>query len=331
MTRFQRALLDWYRQKGRDLPWRRTGDPYAIWVSEVMLQQTTVATALPFYGRWMDRFPTVEALAGAKDEDALLLWAGLGYYSRCRNLLAGARHVAEHGFPSTYQEWRQVRGVGPYTAAAISSIVMHEPEAVVDGNVERVFARLTACESPKPRLSAMAAEWASQRIVPTSPGNWNQAVMELGATVCRPRKPLCPECPVSFACASRSAGDPTRYPVKRPQEPVREISDKIVVPRAGSQLGIVKTPPGEWWGDMWGFPRGKLADSIDRPFALPLGTVKHTVTKHRFTVEVKLLDVDACSPEFRWLRPEEILEVPLPSPQKRALELYRRWSLASTR
>ena len=184
----RRKLLVWYRKNRRDLPWRRTRDPYAIWVSEIMLQQTRVAAVVSYYERFLRRFPDVGTLARARIDTVLTLWSGLGYYRRARHLHAAARILRRDGFPRTAADWRRLPGVGPYTAAAVASIAFGEPAAVVDGNVTRVLSRLHALDDGRP-VGDLAQAWLS----PRAPGDFNQAVMELGATVCTPRSPECAE------------------------------------------------------------------------------------------------------------------------------------------
>lgn len=218
------ALLTWFDQHRRDLPWRRTSDPYRIWLSEVMLQQTRVETVLPFYNRFLERFPTVEDLARAEVEEALALWSGLGYYRRARQLHAAARKVAEAGsFPSTVDGLLALPGIGAYTAAAVASIAFGVAAPVMDGNVERVLSRVLAqTEDPKSgearrRLLAAAAELLD----PARPGDSNQALMELGATLCSPRRPKCLLCPLRPGCRAAREGDPESCPapkVKRDAE-----------------------------------------------------------------------------------------------------------------
>jgi A/G-specific adenine glycosylase len=203
-------LLAWYRANQRDLPWRRTRDPYAIWVSEIMLQQTRVAAVVDRYQAFLARFPSVSALAQAAEQDVLAQWSGLGYYRRARMLHQAARHlIQEHGgnLPASAEELRDVPGIGAYTAAAIASIAHGHAVAVVDGNVERVLCRLAGWNgtqhASKSRLRRKAGDLAATLIDPARPGDFNQALMELGATLCLPRNPRCPQCPISALCATR--------------------------------------------------------------------------------------------------------------------------------
>jgi A/G-specific adenine glycosylase len=237
VTRMQKALLEWYESSRRDLPWRRSRDPYAIWVSEIMLQQTRVAVVVERYQAFMARFPTIAALAHASEQDVLALWSGLGYYRRARMLHKAAQViVADRGgvMPETAAELRRLPGIGGYTSAAIASIAHGEPVAVVDGNVERVLCRLAGWDASggkggtdlRNRIEAMAA----RLLDPERPGDFNQAVMELGATVCLPRNPQCLVCPVSASCKTR--GEHKTAP--RPRIAKREVAHALSVrtPRA---------------------------------------------------------------------------------------------------
>ncbi|NNM33942.1 MAG: A/G-specific adenine glycosylase, partial [Gemmatimonadetes bacterium] len=211
------ALLAHYDHSRRELPWRGETDPYRIWVSEIMLQQTRVETVIPYYRRWLERFPDLEALAQAEIDDVLLEWEGLGYYRRARNLQAGAMLVRDRyggQVPDTVSELRALPGVGEYTAGAIASIAFNEPVPAVDGNVKRVLARILDELAP----SGSALRSLAKRLVdPKRPGDWNQALMDLGATVCSPRRPLCERCPLSPWCRARAAGTQEERPAAKPR------------------------------------------------------------------------------------------------------------------
>ena len=233
-ARIGRLLLAWYARGHRDLPWRDTRDPYRIWVSEIMLQQTRAQAVIPYYHRFLERFPSVEALAAAAEDEVLALWSGLGYYSRARNLRLAARQIVDSGgFPRSYEGIRGLPGIGDYTAAAVASIAFDLPYAVLDGNVLRVVARVAndaadiSAARTRERFRAMAQGWLDAAI---EPGHFNQALMELGATVCLPRKPLCLVCPLagglrgaprrhggatSGQAAEDGAGPPGRHPADR--------------------------------------------------------------------------------------------------------------------
>jgi A/G-specific adenine glycosylase len=229
LTVFRKQLLAWFLQFQRNLPWRRTRDPYRIWLSEIMLQQTRVATVIPYYERFLERFPDVRALAEAPQEDVLRLWSGLGYYSRARNLQRAAQEiVAKHGgkFPHALEEALALPGIGQYTAAAILSIAYGAKHAVLDGNVARVLARLGAVRGDlrESKRWRTLQESADNLLDPKSPGEWNQAMMELGAIVCTPRAPQCLLCPVAKFCRARQLGLAERLPEKRKKRATEEIT-----------------------------------------------------------------------------------------------------------
>ncbi len=248
-------LLDWYVGAKRDLPWRRTRDPYAIWLSEVMLQQTRVETVIPYWGRFLARYATVHALAEAPLDDVLSMWSGLGYYRRARMLHAAAKHVALAGgaFPSDVDGLRAVPGIGPYTAGAIASIAFDRPAALVDGNVARVLARLFAIEDDVRGARGLAKVWAiADALVPErGAGEHNQALMELGATVCVPRDPGCLVCPVRDLCAARARGIEKKLPILRAKTKPRDVRRvALVLFRPGGVVLARRRPEGTF-GGMW--------------------------------------------------------------------------------
>lgn len=266
-TALRRALLRWYEGSARDLPWRRSRDPYAIWVSEVMLQQTRVDVVLPYYARWLGRFPTVQALAAADGEDVLQRWSGLGYYSRARKLHDAARIVARGGMPTTAEGLRGLPGIGPYTAGAIASIAFGEPVPAVDGNVVRVLARLNAWRgaASSPALLAKVRVAAARLAKGKAPGDWNQALMDLGATVCTPRGPRCDACPAARLCRAKAAGRAESIPAaKRAAPPKVERRAFAVVRRAADgHLLLVRNPARGLLAGLWSLPGGP----VDRPLA----------------------------------------------------------------
>lgn len=316
MSELHQPLLDWYRLHRRDLPWRRLSDPYATWVSEIMLQQTTVAAVVPYFQRWMERFPTVEVLAAADEGDVMQYWAGLGYYSRARQLLKGAKSVAERGMPSSVSSWLAVPGVGPYTAGAIASIGQGIPAALVDGNVERVFSRLTDFDQPKPKLTAAAWDWATRVVHQSAPSDWNQALMELGATVCTPRDPKCDHCPVAEFCLARKKGTERLRPVVLSKPEPIQVSHEISVFICHGKVGLRKAGVGEWWKGLHVLPWKTVSDSVS---GLP--SIKFTVTKHRITGYVRVKNVLAFEPELEWIDLDQLDQVALPSPHRKAIKL----------
>ena len=325
-------LLRWYRENARDLPWRKTDDPYRIWVSEIMLQQTRVAAVLGYYARFLAAFPSVELLAAAPEEQLMKLWAGLGYYSRARNLHKAAQIVAERGaFPDTYEGLLALPGVGDYTASAIASAAFGRREAAVDGNVLRVVTRLTDChddildQRTKRRIRAQL-----QSVMPESGPDvrlFNQATMELGATVCAPNgPPRCGECPASSLCLGRARGTAETLPVKTPQRQ-RRIEDRTVfLLLRGRRTALRKRPPSGLLAGLWEFP--SVEGTLDEDAAAqavaawglePRAWTKKLNARHIFThVEWRMtgyvLEVTGEGPaDFRWVDRTTLEEHAVPS------------------
>jgi A/G-specific adenine glycosylase len=339
------ALLPWYDASRRDLPWRRTRDPYAVWVSEMMLQQTQVATVLGYYERWMRRFPTIHSLADAAEHDVLHAWQGLGYYSRARNLWRGAKAVvSDHGgkVPATAASLRSLPGIGPYSAGAIASIAFGERAAIVDGNIVRVLCRLFGLRGDPSKSPLKADLWKlAERLVPKErPGDFNQALMELGATVCTPRAPRCDACPMRKGCIAHREGSADALPeLPKRSAPVVVARAAAVLERRGRVLCIRVAESASRWAGMWQFPntdvaRGEpgaeaAARSVREATGLPaaagerLLTVRHSVTHHRIT-----LDVFRCTAprgtaralgcgEVNWFAPSALDELAMPSAHRR--------------
>jgi A/G-specific adenine glycosylase len=325
-TPVSRLLLAWYRGGHRDLPWRRVSDPYLIWVSEVMLQQTRARVAIPYYQRFIERFPTVAALASAGEEEVLTLWSGLGYYARARNLLRAARQVAAAAgaFPREYDDIRALPGVGDYTAAAIASMAFQLPCAVVDGNVLRVVARVEndaadiASPRTRERFRAVAQSWLD----PRHPGLFNQALMELGATVCLPGKPRCRVCPLSSLCRARESGTVLELPVKlRKTRPVR-IAGALLLVRKGRRILLRQREPGaSRMAGFWDLPAPE--DLPGAPTAQVFGEFRHTITHHHytFTVLAAAAPTGRTRPPFRWFDPAALTRIPLSTTARKALKL----------
>jgi A/G-specific adenine glycosylase len=296
----RKSLLKWYDRHGRDLPWRLRGgrpDPYRVWLSEIMLQQTTVAAVAPYFTRFLERWPTVEALASAPREHVLGAWAGLGYYSRARNLHAAAQKMAAEGVPNTEAGWRELPGVGPYTAAAIAAIAFNEASNVVDGNVERVMARLHAVETPLPDAKSELGELAAAFVTADRPGDWAQALMDLGATVCTPRSPKCDVCPWAEPCTARATGAPETYPRRAAKaERPRRYGAVFRIDRDG-ELWLVRRPDKGLLGGMAALPTTEWrARKWSRAEALKhapvagdwkkTGAVEHVFTHFALTLDV---------------------------------------------
>jgi A/G-specific adenine glycosylase len=259
------ALGRWYDAHRRDLPWRRTADPYAIWVSEVMLQQTQVATVEPYYERWLERFPTVADLAAADVQTVLKCWEGLGYYARARNFHRAAQIVTQQHdgrFPDDPAAFRALPGVGDYIAAAVLSIAFGRPLAVVDGNVKRVLARFLKIEAPAnaPGAHKMFAPAAAKWLDSKDPGRFNQAVMELGALVCTPRRPRCGDCPLAGGCRSRAEGCQADYPRRLARRAVPEHRLLAAVVEKAGRVLLVQRPMDGLLGGLWEFPAAPLAE-----------------------------------------------------------------------
>lgn len=322
-------VLSWYDERKRALPWRDCGDPYAIWISEVMLQQTRVAAALPYWERWLLRFPTLESLARAEEQEVLAAWQGLGYYSRARNLHRAAQLLSEHGWPSSLVEWRAVPGVGDYTSAALASLLLKLPEPAIDGNVERVYARYHGDGSFSLRESARA--WARVLMDEKRPGDSNQALMELGALVCTPKSPQCPGCPLEQDCVARKAGTQATLPARRPKSPPIELTmdlaiiqrcprkgDPLVAPDSTALFAVTQLDHDRWWKGMWGWPT--LSEGREGEL---LTTFKHTVTKHTITFQAFRVAANKELEGLCWHTMAELEHLPMPAPHRRIALLLR--------
>jgi A/G-specific adenine glycosylase len=344
-------LLAWYDQVRRDLPFRRTRDPYAIWVSEVMLQQTQVSTVLPYYERWMRRFPTVGHLAVAEEADVLHAWQGLGYYSRARSLLRAARVVAERHageLPRSTELLLDLPGIGPYSAGAIASIAFEQRVPVVDGNVVRVLCRLFELEGDPARAPLKQELWArAAELVPEArPGDFNQALMELGATLCTPQKPRCLACPLQSACKARASGRVELLPQVAARAPVTQLRMAAAVLNRGGRLLVVQVEASaKRWAGMWQFPAVELAAGeseaagAERAAALaisgrvgplrPLGVLKHSVTRYRITLSAfggspaQSSGQRGPADHTQWLSLEQLGAVAMPAAHRRVLRWPR--------
>ncbi len=343
-------LLPWYRAHKRDLPWRRTGDPYAIWISEVMLQQTRVVAAEPYYRRFLQRFPTVKALAKARLDDVLKAWEGMGYYARARNLHKAAQVVVQrHGghVPRTMAELQALPGVGRYTAGAIASFAFGLPEPILDGNVKRVLVRIFRIRED-PRLPAVERKlWdlAARLVPPDDAGDFNQSLIELGAMVCVPRNPRCPQCPVREACLAREKGEQDTLPLRRPapERPHSIIAVAVVYKRGRVLIG--RRPAHALLGGLWEFPGGKVQEGetleaaaarevreeigIEVEILDPIAAVDHAyshfrITMHAFAArwisgEAKAIGCD----EVKWVYPRDLDRYAFPKANRRIIERLR--------
>lgn len=325
------ALLPWYRTNKRALPWRHSPDPYRVWISEAMLQQTTVATAIPYFHRWLERFPNVESLANACERDVLRVWEGLGYYRRAKCLLSGAKWLVANGWPRSAEEWQAVPGVGPYTAGAIASIGLGQATALVDGNVERVYARLTGDESTGGRLRRNAWAWAADEVRTQDPGDWNQALMELGAKICRPLRPKCPICPLHGRCEARRLGNFDRIPSPKLRKTMIDVHFAVWAPILDGMLGVRRSRDGSWWEGLWEFPRDEVAAPgsyrsrvLQDMFGTrsdPLPIVRHIVTHHRITLHPARVELSAPVDDLIFVSAGGLADLPMPRHQRKIAEM----------
>jgi len=334
MKNWVEKLLRWYDQEKRDLPWRKSNDPYAIWVSEIMLQQTRVETVREYYHRWMERFPDIKSLAEADSDAVLKLWEGLGYYSRARNLhKAAQRIVAEMGgiFPSSYTQIINLPGVGPYTAGAIASIAFGQPMPAVDGNVLRVMSRIFALveiaqrDTQKAISDQVAFGFPSERA-----GDYSQALMELGALVCLPRNPLCNSCPLTSECLAFAQKKQDLWPIIKEKNPVKKVQRQVAVIKNGDHILMHQRPSKGLLADLWGFPgvevgrKKDFAAKFADEYGLRLKIGKHLLdTRHVFTHlvwEMKVYEAMlenendlALRTDFRWVNQEELEKLAIPT------------------
>lgn len=342
LRRVHTKILAWYDDQRRDLPWRASRDPYRIWLSEIMLQQTRVEAVLPYFARFTSNFPQVKDLATAELDTVLNLWAGLGYYSRARNLHAAAKQVTEEfggKFPETLAELRRLKGVGPYTAAAIASMAFNQPHCALDGNLERVLARLLALrEDPKTAGREAVAALGDKLVKLGRAGDLNQAVMDLASMICVPRAPRCVDCPLFAHCEARKKGIQAELPVRKARPEKVELKAEAWVVVAGDELLLARRPDGEWLAGMWDLP-WRIVDRNNgavRPSA-PFGelfascSAPRTITKHKIDFEVRgilckkrpaageIRRLCGAAEELRWVPLESLHGVNLPRPSEKAL------------
>jgi len=342
MTEIQslrQLLVSWYLANHRDLPWRKTTNPYHIWVSEVMLQQTQVNTVLPYYRRFLQRFANLERLARADLQDVLKVWEGLGYYARARNLHRAAGIVLNHHHgivPDGWEDFRKLPGVGDYIAAAVLSIAFEKPYAVVDGNVKRVLARLFLMEEPVNKSTSIKIFKEAADRLPSSqdPGTFNQALMELGAMVCKPQHPLCSACPIQSMCLAYGTGRVGEYPKKLKRSPTPQFKIAVGVVFKNRCVLITRRKPEGLLGGLWEFPGGKIQNNekakdacireIKEETNLSVGVDSHLGRiKHAYTHFKIVMDVFCCSynsgrvklsgpVDHRWIKLDELDDYPFP-------------------
>lgn len=348
----QSRLIEWYKKNHRPLPWRQTRDPYRIWVSEVMLQQTQVQTVVPYYQEFIQRFPTVETLAKADLQQVLKQWEGLGYYGRARNLHRASQEIlTRHGgqFPEAHDEIKKLPGVGDYIAAALSSIAFNTPFAVVDGNVKRVLSRLFEIDTPinKNGVNRYFGRMAEGLLERRQPGTYNQAIMELGALICRPKAPECTQCPISPMCQALGNGTVGQYPKRIRAARLPEYKIAIGVVFKKDKVLITKRRPKGLLGGLWEFPGGKINSQESPKTACireikeetgltvtvtePLSQIKHAYTHFKIVAHVFVCRyvtgrVRLQGPEdYRWIRIDEIDNYPFPGANHKFIPLIRKW------
>ena len=338
VRRLRQSLLTWYGSASRDLPWRRTRDPYAILVSEYMLQQTQVQTVLPYYDAFLSRFPTFEALANAKEDDVQAAWSGLGYYRRARNLQAASRRILverDGRIPDSIATLLDLPGVGPYTAAALASLVHGLPHAAVDGNVERVLSRLIeekrllSQSAPKRRIAALAQELFD----PAHPTIWNQAVMELGATVCAPARPRCSECPWRAHCRAYANGRPERWPRSKPERAATKVERAVGVFQKNGAVLLVRRSHKTLLDGTWELPgvnvtsfrqsRSALGEHLESwlgrqvTVGAELASIQHALTYRRVLVRAFEATVHPLprsrQQDRRWIERADVRRLPTSS------------------
>lgn len=333
-------ILAWYKANRRDLPWRKTKDPYKIWISEIMLQQTRVDTVMGYYHRFLERFPDIAALARAEEDEVLTVWQGLGYYSRARNLhRAAGLMVSQYGgrFPDTYEEVRKLPGVGDYTAAAVLSIAFERPHAAVDGNVLRVVSRLEELEEDitravtKRKVSAIVT-----RMIPKQDaGDFTQAMMEHGALVCIPVQPLCAECPVQCFCAAYASGRQNELPVKKKAGTVKEFHMQVAVVREQGRILLEHRREETLLAGMWGLPLVEAGSRSSEELFYEkyglklshrrnLGSATHVFTHQIWKMEAvfyKLQEESSFSPVLYWAEESKLENYAIPTAFKRVLRL----------
>ncbi len=352
-----RLLLAWFGKNKRALPWRKTRDPYKIWISEIMLQQTQVGTVIPYYKRWIKNFPNIKSLAGAPLSRVLKLWEGLGYYSRARNLHKTAKGVAGKlggRFPDSREELQKLPGIGRYTAGALASIAFGKPEPILDGNVKRVLSRVLALKKPIDRSGGEKILWETSKKLAEAAlpraGDLNQSLMELGALVCVPENPNCPACPVENACGARRLGLEEKFPVKSRKKRTEELRTIALVLWKGGRVLLEKQPLYARWGGLWAFPHwihpngkgeaGLVREKAREHWGIRLNGLKkrmeirHGFTKYRVRLGVYESRVVIASPEgakqskllrrpngllamTRWYAPQKLANLPLPTPHQK--------------
>lgn len=346
---FRRSLLVWYKENGRNLPWRHHFDPYPIWVAEIMLQQTQVKTVIPYYQRWLSQFPTIEKLATADLQQVLKVWQGLGYYARARNLHAASQIIVQrHGgiFPQQIKDVLALPGIGRTTAGGILSAAFNQPTAILDGNVKRVLARLIALQLPPAKATKQLWQLSETILDLEQPRDFNQALMDLGATLCTPQNPVCKKCPWISACQAYNLGIQSNLPMREPTSPLpHKLIGVAVIWNDQGHILIDRRRPEGLLGGLWEFPGGKIEpgetieDCIKREILEELGieievgnhliTIDHAYTHFRVTLAVHHCRHQSGEPqpiecdEVRWVTLDEIDQYPFPKANVQIIEALR--------
>jgi A/G-specific adenine glycosylase len=326
-------LLRWYRINRRDLPWRRTADPYAVWISEIMLQQTTVETVIPYYERFLSEFPTVKNLAKAGEEEVLKLWSGLGYYSRARNLHKAAQRIVADlgcGLPNTVEALMELPGIGRYSAGAIASIAFGKRAPIVDGNVIRVLSRLFAIAQDPKSAAGQKIFWKkAEDVLPKKNcGDFNQALMELGAMVCAPENPSCVLCPVANDCRARKESRPENFPKPKKKTEYRDVLMSAAVIQRDGKILFVRRPDRGLLRGMWELPMAEGGiEALQKSWALEverrLPVVSHSVLNRRLKISPFLCRLEKGAakenPDRRWIARNEVHDIPTSSMNRKII------------
>jgi len=345
-ARLRRSLLNWFRHHARDLPWRQSQDPYGVWVSEIMLQQTQVATVESYFRRFRKRFPDVATLAAADEDEVLRFWEGLGYYRRARQMLLAARQIVDihqGRFPETFDEVIALPGIGRYTAGAILSIALDQQYPILEANSQRVLARLVALRDPPTTSASQRLLWtvATQILPKKEVGRFNQAVMELGSLVCQPKQPACPQCPAASCCATFAKGLQDVVPPPKEKKPYTEVRETAVLAARNGRVLLRRCAPNERWAGLWDFPRFTSPEgpnahhgvrvAVEQLTGYRVGvkeevaTLRHGVTRFRITLNVLRVEIESGrkhrGKDVRWVPKAELSDTPLSATGRKIAEM----------
>ncbi|MBI2645915.1 MAG: A/G-specific adenine glycosylase [Deltaproteobacteria bacterium] len=345
-TAFTKKLLNWYRKKARKLPWRESQDPYRIWLSEVMLQQTQVDTVIPYYERWLKKYPTLEKVAQASEDEILKLWEGLGYYARARNFHKACQEVVQRykgKVPSNSDQFSALKGVGPYTLAAVQSIVFQKPLAAIDGNIKRIVSRLLRIDEPPSKALEHIGSFLKKNMSLKNPGDFNQALMDIGATICLPKNPKCLLCPISSDCEAFQFKQAHFYPISEEKNPRPHYRAAVGVVWRGDKLLISKRKSEGFLGGLWEFPGGKIKQGESAKLCVErevkeevgveveaihsVGVVKHDYTHFSIEMEGFLCRYLKGSPQtldcadWKWISFPELKKFAFPTANRKLFPL----------